>query len=100
MTNDSTKLREQLAQLRVIDSERRCVVAALELFLPLAQARRILTRPPDVDVPELVSWGRLDRTELNALSGGEPVHDDEQYLVDALLGERTFLCVYYALRGP
>ena len=55
-------------EMAVIDPRTRAVVHQTSYSAPRALVRKAMVRPPDVDRPDLISWGNVTRAELEELA--------------------------------
>jgi hypothetical protein len=67
-------------QLFVIDPRSRAVVtlAGIDEFRPLDALRPIMVRPPTVERATFLSWGRVTRSELEALLHAGYLDDEDE----------------------
>lgn len=86
--------------LAAIDDLRRVLLDEVEIFLPLADAKLALARPPDFEDDVTVAWSSISPAEASAVAARESVLEDRRTLEAAFqnlfaVGGHGYITLYY-----
>jgi hypothetical protein len=89
----------EFGEILVLDCRRHVVCGRFEIAAAVADARRTMNRPPEVNLSNIVSWGNLTPDEAASLIACEPIEDqgDALLLFEELLASVSGLQTLWSL---